>query len=207
MARAIGDDELALFGVEEAISHVNRYALFTLGGKAIDLSVEYQLGGGQSEPTLARLVTALEQAQGGMMKSWPGSTVQVGFVLFARGEGAWRNWPGWLEWYDRNLVVSGLNLLALRSPFADQPLMVQLGEEVLLQITELGQSPGNFKYGMGVDSNGNMWVGSFSGPHHMYFYDAQAAKWEWDDGINEEYPELVALVMEAWPNPDEFSIH
>ncbi len=47
-----------------------------------------------------------------------------------------------------------------------------------LQITELGPSPGNFKYGMGVDSNGNMWVGSFSGPHHMYFYDAQAAKWE-----------------------------
>ena len=47
-----------------------------------------------------------------------------------------------------------------------------------LQITELGLSPGNFKYGMGVDYNGNMWVGSFSGPHHMYFYDVQAAKWE-----------------------------
>ena len=47
-----------------------------------------------------------------------------------------------------------------------------------LAITELGQSPGNFKYGMGIDFNGNMWVGSFSGPHHMYFYDAQAAKWE-----------------------------
>jgi hypothetical protein len=47
-----------------------------------------------------------------------------------------------------------------------------------LQITELGLSPGNFKYGMGVDSNGNMWVGSFAGPHHMYFYDAQANKWE-----------------------------
>jgi hypothetical protein len=47
-----------------------------------------------------------------------------------------------------------------------------------LAITELGQSPGQFKYGMGVDFNGNMWVGSFSGPHHMYFYDAQAAQWQ-----------------------------
>ncbi len=47
-----------------------------------------------------------------------------------------------------------------------------------LQVTELGQSPGQFKYGMGIDSNGNMWVGSFSGPHHMYFFDAQANKWE-----------------------------
>ena len=30
----------------------------------------------------------------------------VGFVLHARGEGAWRNWHGWLEWYGRNLVVA-----------------------------------------------------------------------------------------------------
>jgi signal transduction histidine kinase len=30
----------------------------------------------------------------------------VGFVLFAYGEGAWRNWRGWLEWYGRNLVIT-----------------------------------------------------------------------------------------------------
>ena len=30
----------------------------------------------------------------------------VGFVLFAQGEGAWRNWQGWMEWYGRNLVVA-----------------------------------------------------------------------------------------------------
>ena len=47
-----------------------------------------------------------------------------------------------------------------------------------LQITEIGNSPGQYKYGMGVDANGNMWVGSFFGPHHMYFYDAQMNKWE-----------------------------
>ena len=30
----------------------------------------------------------------------------VGFVLFAHGEGAWRNWRGWAEWYGRNLIIS-----------------------------------------------------------------------------------------------------
>ena len=35
----------------------------------------------------------------------------------------------------RNLVISGLNLLSMRSPFADARLVWQLGGEVLLQIT------------------------------------------------------------------------
>lgn len=35
----------------------------------------------------------------------------------------------------RNLVISGINLLSLRSPFADARLVWQLGDEVLLQIT------------------------------------------------------------------------
>ncbi|QCB47869.1 MOSC domain-containing protein [Hydrogenophaga sp. PAMC20947] len=35
----------------------------------------------------------------------------------------------------RNLVISGINLLGLRSPFPDARLVWQLGDEVLLQIT------------------------------------------------------------------------
>ncbi len=35
----------------------------------------------------------------------------------------------------RNLVVSGINLLSLRSPFADQPVRVRLGPDVVLEIT------------------------------------------------------------------------
>jgi signal transduction histidine kinase len=30
----------------------------------------------------------------------------LGFAKFAHGEGAWRNWAGWWEWYQINLVVS-----------------------------------------------------------------------------------------------------
>lgn len=47
-----------------------------------------------------------------------------------------------------------------------------------LQIEELGLSPGNFKYGMGVDKHGNMWVGGFGSEHHLYFYDATAKVWQ-----------------------------
>jgi MOSC domain-containing protein YiiM len=35
----------------------------------------------------------------------------------------------------RNLVVSGVNLLAQRSPFANQPLRVRIGRDVLIVVT------------------------------------------------------------------------
>jgi signal transduction histidine kinase len=40
----------------------------------------------------------------------------VGFILYTSGDGAWRNWRGWLHWYGTNLVVSttiGLVIYAL----------------------------------------------------------------------------------------------
>ena len=30
----------------------------------------------------------------------------AGFVMFASGDGAWRNWRGWMEWYGRNLIIA-----------------------------------------------------------------------------------------------------
>jgi LytS/YehU family sensor histidine kinase len=41
-----------------------------------------------------------------------------GFVLHGSGEGAWRNWRGWLEWYGLNLVISLCVSVTIRQLFA-----------------------------------------------------------------------------------------
>jgi two-component sensor histidine kinase len=41
----------------------------------------------------------------------------IGFVLFAGGEGAWRNWRGWVEWYGRNLIVTTCIAFTIRFLF------------------------------------------------------------------------------------------
>jgi len=42
----------------------------------------------------------------------------VGFVLHASGEGAWRNWRGWLQWYGLNLVIALCASVSIRTLFA-----------------------------------------------------------------------------------------
>ena len=41
----------------------------------------------------------------------------LGFVMHARGDGAWRNWRGWLDWYGINLVISVCVGVAIRLLF------------------------------------------------------------------------------------------
>ena len=40
-----------------------------------------------------------------------------GFVVYAKGEGAWRNWAGWAHWYGLNLVISVCVSVSIRLLF------------------------------------------------------------------------------------------
>ena len=64
-----------------------------------------------------RQVTLLQAEHLPLLAAWTGRAVLSAAVL------------------RRNLVIAGLNLLAARSPFADQPLQLHLGPEVVLEIT------------------------------------------------------------------------
>ena len=50
------------------------------------------------------------------------------------GRGTGRN-PLDVTLLRRNLVVAGINLLAMRSPFADRPLTWRIGDDVLIRVT------------------------------------------------------------------------
>ncbi len=83
-------------------------------GLAGDRSAERQpagLGGGK------RQVTLIQAEHLPLIAAWSG--------LADLDAGALR----------RNLLVSGINLLGLRSPFADQKVLVRIGAEVQLEIT------------------------------------------------------------------------
>jgi streptogramin lyase len=50
-------------------------------------------------------------------------------------------------------------------------------DAVTLEITDLGLPPGTYKYGMGVDGKGDVWIGSFAGAHNLYHYKSGEGQW------------------------------
>ncbi len=67
MARRVGHDELALLGLEVAVRDVDRDALFTLGGEAVQEQREVERPSLRSDPTrfgFERLLLIIEQQSG-----------------------------------------------------------------------------------------------------------------------------------------------
>ncbi len=65
---------------------------------------------------------------------------------------------GWLgrnsvepEALRRNLVISGLNLRAMKSPFPDQPMLWRLGDQVVIEITGPCEPCSRMQTNLGVD--------------------------------------------------------
>jgi hypothetical protein len=59
----------------------------------------------------------------------------LGFVMHGSGEGAWRNWRGWLQWYGINLVISLCVGAAIRLLFT--ALLPLLGEARVRRFSSL----------------------------------------------------------------------
>jgi two-component sensor histidine kinase len=91
----------------------------------------------------------------------------LGFVLHGGGEGAWRNWRGWLQWYGINLVISLCVGVAIRLLF--MALLPLLGAERLRRLSHLqralffssvpllGVALGG-PVGLWLTGTGNIWI-------------------------------------------------
>lgn len=67
---------------------------------------------------------------------------------------------------DGDFIVTGYD--------GDRVMMV---DSETLALTDLGLPPGAYKYGMGVQGNGDIWIGSYSGTHNLYHYKWAEQEW------------------------------
>ena len=84
MSRAIGDNELAFFGGEKAVGHIDGDALFALRSEAIDQQGKAFVPTTLYDKTIGRLTHGIDRAQDHLADAYGGRLLRVddgGLVL------------------------------------------------------------------------------------------------------------------------------